>query len=56
MNIRVLVFEMAEAVEAFLQKARRFFYGVMLIGHRCPKCNSSLAMVSEGKCRCASCG
>ena len=56
MNIRLLAFEMAEAVEAFLQKARRFFYCVMLIGHRCPKCNGSLAMVSEGKCRCVSCG
>jgi hypothetical protein len=56
MNIRVLAFEMAEAVEAFLQKARRFFYSVMLIGHRCPKCNSSLVMASEGKCRCVACG
>jgi len=56
MNIRHLAFEMAEAVEAFLQKARRFFYTVMLIGHRCPKCNGSLAMVSESRCRCVSCG
>jgi len=56
MNIRLLAFEMAETVEAFLQKARRFFYTVMLIGHRCPKCNGSLTMVSEGKCRCVSCG
>jgi len=56
MNIRVLVFEMAEAVEAFMQKARRFFYGVMLIAYRCLGCNGSLAMVSEGKCRCDSCG
>jgi len=56
MNIRQLAYEMAEAVEAFLQKARRFFYSVMLIGHRCPKCSGSLVMVSEGKCRCVSCG
>jgi len=56
MNIRQLAYEMAEAVKAFLQKARRFFYSVMLIGHRCPKCNGSLAMVSEGRCRCVSCG
>jgi len=56
MNIRLLAYEMAEAVDAFLQKARRFFYSVMLIGHRCPKCNGSLAMVSEGTCRCVSCG
>ena len=56
MNIRVLAFEMAEAVQAFMKKARRFFYGVMLIGHRCPRCNGKLAMVSEGKCGCVSCG
>jgi len=56
MNIRQLAYEMAETVEAFLEKARRFFYSVMLIGHRCPKCSGSLAMVSEGRCRCISCG
>ena len=56
MNIRVLALEMAEAVETFVRKARGFFYSVMLIGHRCPDCKGSLAMVSEGKCRCASCG
>jgi hypothetical protein len=56
MNIRVLAFEMAEAVQAFMRKARRFFYGVMLIGHRCPMCNGMLTMVSEGKCGCVSCG
>lgn len=56
MNIRLLASELAEAVEAFMEKARRFFYNVMLIGHRCPKCHGSLAMISEGKCRCVSCG
>lgn len=56
MNIRVLACELAEAVEVFRAKARRFFYRVMLIGQRCPKCNGSLEMVSEGKCRCLSCG
>jgi len=56
MNIRQLAFEMAETVEAFLQKARRFFHSVMLIGQRCPKCNGSLTMVSEGTCRCVLCG
>jgi predicted RNA-binding Zn-ribbon protein involved in translation (DUF1610 family) len=56
MNIRVLACELAEAAEAFRAKARRFFYRVMLIGHRCPGCNGSLDMVSEGKCRCVSCG
>jgi hypothetical protein len=56
MNIRVLVLEIAEAVEVFMQKAKRFFYSVMLFAYRCPKCNGPLTMVSEGKCRCISCG
>jgi len=56
MNIVTLALEMTEAVEAFMEKARRFFYSVMLLGHRCPKCNGSLAMVAEGKCRCNSRG
>ncbi len=55
MNIRVLASEIAEAVEAFMQKARGFFYIVMLLGHRCPRCDGLLTMVSEGKCRCVSC-
>lgn len=56
MNIISLAFDMAKAVEIFMYRARTFFYSVMLLGHRCPKCNGSLIMVSEGKCRCASCG
>ena len=56
MNIRVLASELAEAVESFRVKACQFFHSVMLIGHRCPKCDGSLVMVSEGKCRCVSCG
>jgi len=55
MNIRVLACELAEAVEAFRAKARRFFYRVMLIGHRCPECNGSLDIIAEGKCRCIGC-
>jgi hypothetical protein len=56
MNIVALAFDMAEAVEAFMEKARGFFYSVMLLGHRCPQCNGSLTMMAEGKCRCDSCG
>jgi hypothetical protein len=55
MNIRVLAYEMTETIEAFMQKARRFFYRVVLIGRRCPACNGSLEIVSEGRCRCISC-
>lgn len=38
-----------------MQKAKKFFYSVMLLGHRCPNCSGLLVMVSEGKCRCVSC-
>ena len=56
MNIITLAFDMAKAVEVFMQKAKKFFYIVMLLGHRCPKCTGLMVMVSEGKCRCVSCG
>ncbi len=55
MNIISIAFEMAKNVEIFIQKAKRFFYSVMLLGHRCPKCNGSLMMVTESKCRCITC-
>jgi hypothetical protein len=56
MNIRSLAFDMAKAVEIFIDKAKRFFYDVMLLGYRCPKCNGSLKMAAEGRCKCLSCG
>ena len=55
MNIIQLAFNMADAVGLFAQKAKRFFYNVMLFGYRCPKCNNSLAMAAEGVCKCNSC-
>jgi len=55
MNIITLAFDMAATVEKFLIKARRFYYLVMLFGYRCPKCNGSLSMVAEGRCRCRRC-
>ena len=42
-------------MQKFFGKARRFYYLVMLFGHRCPKCNSALTMVAEGMCKCNSC-
>lgn len=56
MNIIAIAFDMAKAVEIFVEKAKRFFHSVMLLGRRCPKCHGSLAMVAEGKCKCAMCG
>ncbi len=46
---------MAEAVGVFVGKARRFFYSVMLLAHRCPKCNGHLIMIAEGRCQCQTC-
>ena len=56
MNIIALAFDMTEAVEAFRQKAMLFFYKVMLLGHRCPTCNGTLVMVTDGRARCTGCG
>ena len=56
MNIISLTFGMAKAIEVFLQKAKRFFYSVVLFGCRCLKCNGSLVMIAEGQCKCTSCG
>jgi hypothetical protein len=56
MNIIALAFDLAKAVEGFAEKAKKFFYGVMLLGHRCPGCNGTLKMVTEGRCQCSSCG
>jgi len=56
MNIIAAAFDMAKAVEVFVQRAKKFFHSVMLLGHCCPKCNGRLTMVPEGKCRCSSCG
>jgi hypothetical protein len=55
MNILTLSFEMAAAVRQFLERARRFYYVVMLFGHCCPKCQGGLGMVAEGRCRCHAC-
>jgi hypothetical protein len=55
MNIVAVSFDMAKAVEVFIQKAKRFFYSVMLLGHRCPQCGGRLLMVAESRCQCTRC-
>ena len=54
-NIIELALDMAKAVEELLQKVKRYFYHVMLLGYRCPQCNGSLTMVAEGLCGCDRC-
>lgn len=56
MNIIALSFDMAQAVEGFVQRVRRFFYSVILLCHRCPYCNGSVQMAGEGRCQCSGCG
>jgi hypothetical protein len=56
MDIIRLAFDMTSAVQEFVEKVRSFYYWVMLIGYRCPKCNGSLVMVAEGRCTCSCCG
>jgi hypothetical protein len=55
MNIIHLALDMVKAVESFAEKAKKFFYSVMLLGYRCPKCNGLLVMAAEGRCRCTTC-
>jgi predicted RNA-binding Zn-ribbon protein involved in translation (DUF1610 family) len=55
-DIIAQAFGLVEAVSGFADRARRFYYEVMLWGHSCPACSNPLAMVAEGRCRCQSCG
>jgi hypothetical protein len=55
MNIIKRAFEMAEAVRNFFARAKRFYYMVVLLGHRCGKCNGRLSMTAESSCRCERC-
>ena len=56
MNIIALAFDMAAAVKEFVSKAKRFYYHVMLFSCRCTKCDGSLTMIDDGRCKCDVCG
>ena len=56
MNIVKQAFCLLEAVTGFAGRARKLYYAVMLLGHVCPACTGKLSMVSEGRCKCQSCG
>ena len=51
-----LAFKLADAVSRLVERARRFFYEVVLSSYACPGCGGKLAMVGEGRCRCMACG
>ena len=55
MNIIQRAFEMSERVRLFFDKARMFYYKVVLLGHRCAQCKGHLTMIAEGRCRCQKC-
>lgn len=56
MNIIRAALRLAARVAGVQQRARAFYYRVVLCEHRCPRCNGSLAMVRESWCRCRECG
>ena len=55
MDIIRLAFNMTTAVQEFVKKVRSFYYWVILLDYRCPRCNGSLVMVAEGRCKCNHC-
>jgi hypothetical protein len=55
MNIIRRAVEMFEAVQDFFGRARKFYYKVVLLGHRCGQCNGRLSMTAESRCRCQKC-
>jgi len=55
-NIVELALGVVAAVEKLLQKAKRFFYCIMLLGCSCPKCKNQVTMLYEGRCQCHTCG
>ena len=50
-----MAFRFRDAVTAFADRARRFYYAVMLMGQACPDCGGRLMMIREGTCRCRAC-
>ena len=50
-----LSFTLVAVVSAFVERARTFFYQVMLSECRCPRCGGALAMEGEAKCQCQTC-
>lgn len=55
MSIIALAFRLFGRVMRYSDRARRFFYEVVLAEHRCPKCGGCLVMVRDGQCRCRCC-
>ena len=54
-NIVELALGVVAAVEKLLQKAKKFFYCIVLLGYSCPKCKGQVTMLYEGRCQCHTC-
>ena len=55
MNIIRLAFRLVARVGRYANRARRFFYEVLLSDYRCPSCQGPLEMIKDGSCRCRKC-
>ncbi len=55
MDIIRQAFRLMEAVTGLVGRVRKLYYAIVLLGHRCPKCDGKLMMVGEGLCWCRSC-
>jgi len=56
MNIIEQAFAVVEAVAKLKVRVKLFYYAVVVSGHRCPRCNGGLEMLSESQARCTACG
>ena len=56
MDIILMSRRLTGAVEQLVQRTRRVYYEVVLMGHTCPACGGTLAMIGESRCRCSGCG
>ena len=56
MSIIGLAFRLVDRVKALAERARGFYYAVILACHECPCCGARLQMEGEGRCRCKGCG
>ena len=55
MNIIARAVEVEAATRAFVDHVRRFYYAVVLLGHRCPQCGGRPDVIAEGRCVCPAC-
>ena len=47
--------KLTQAVEQLRRRARCVYYEIVLLGHPCPACGGSLAMIGESRSQCAAC-